>query len=78
MDLSVLQKRALFIPTPGQTEQEYLANELSDIGSTVLQHQDNIDIREGIKKALELKGVPGLHFEQGYLLKAIIEWLNLT
>ena len=25
MDLSKLQKKAFFIPTPGQTEQEYLA-----------------------------------------------------
>ena len=28
MDLDVLGKRAIFIPTPGQTEQEYLAAEL--------------------------------------------------
>jgi hypothetical protein len=25
MDLSILQKQAILIPTPGQTEQEYLA-----------------------------------------------------
>ena len=25
MDLSILQKEAILIPTPGQTEQEYLA-----------------------------------------------------
>ena len=34
MDLSILQKNTLLIPTPGQTEQEYLAkyhNNLSDI-----------------------------------------------
>jgi len=28
MDLAVLQKKALFIPTPGQTEQEYLSKQL--------------------------------------------------
>lgn len=28
MDLMVLQKKAVFIPTPGQTEQEYLATQL--------------------------------------------------
>jgi len=30
MDLSVLGKKAILIPTPGQTEQEYLANHLND------------------------------------------------
>ena len=31
MDLSVLGKKAFFIPTPGQFEQEYLAERLDDL-----------------------------------------------
>jgi hypothetical protein len=31
MDLSVLEKKAFFIPTPGQYEQEYLAKRMSDL-----------------------------------------------
>jgi len=34
MDLLALQRRALLIPTPGQTEQEYLAEHLRGIGFT--------------------------------------------
>ena len=30
MDLHKLEKKAVFIPTPGQTEQEYLANYLKE------------------------------------------------
>jgi len=30
MDLNVMEKKAILIPTPGQTEQEYLADKLSD------------------------------------------------
>lgn len=32
MDLTVLEKKAFFIPTPGQYEQEYLAKRLKDLG----------------------------------------------
>lgn len=32
MDLACLEKKAFFVPTPGQTEQEYLAEELSRLG----------------------------------------------
>lgn len=31
MDLAILEKKAFFIPTPGQYEQEYLAKKLSDL-----------------------------------------------
>lgn len=32
MDLAKLEKKAFFIPTPGQYEQEYLAERLDDKG----------------------------------------------
>ncbi len=32
MDLTILEKKAFFIPTPGQYEQEYLAKRLYDLG----------------------------------------------
>ena len=37
MDLHKLGKNAILIPTPGQTEQEYLANYLAKKGSTKLK-----------------------------------------
>ncbi len=41
MDLAKLQKKAFFIPTPGQFEQEYIANRLSKmrIAPTCKQNQ---------------------------------------
>lgn len=46
MDCIQLNKKAIFIPTPGQTEQEYLAKHLEDLGyfATVAQHE--IDLRK--------------------------------
>lgn len=41
MDIATLQKKSILIPTPGQTEQEYLARYLSDkkLAFTVAQHR---------------------------------------
>ena len=44
MDLLALQKKAILIPTPGQTEQEYLGKKLSEeqLFFTVSQHEFNL------------------------------------
>ncbi len=52
LDLAHLQKRAILIPTPGQTEQIYLAERLANQKSFVIQTQGNINITQGLK-ALE-------------------------
>ena len=44
MDLSILKKKAVFIPTPGQTEQEYLAEYHSKKGNCISFTQKNFDI----------------------------------
>lgn len=44
MDLIVLQKKALLVPTPGQTEQEYLADRFSALGWYRIQRQGQLDI----------------------------------
>ncbi|SEP95723.1 conserved hypothetical protein [Hyunsoonleella jejuensis] len=44
MDLAKLEKKAFFIPTPGQTEQEYLAKRLTDQGFVPSCEQDDFSI----------------------------------
>lgn len=51
MDLALLGKKALLIPTPGQTEQEYLATTLSEKNVFTTQSQDKLNIEEGIENA---------------------------
>jgi uncharacterized protein (TIGR00661 family) len=46
MDLYILQKKALFIPTPGQTEQEYLAKHHLRIHSIYYQKQGEINLEK--------------------------------
>lgn len=52
MDLAALGKKALLIPTPGQTEQEYLADYFAAQGIMPMQRQKEIDLEKGLQ-ALE-------------------------
>lgn len=49
MDLAVLEKPALLIPTPGQTEQEYLADMLANQHHYIVQEQEKIDIEQAVQ-----------------------------
>ncbi len=46
MDLEALNKKAFFIPTPGQTEQEYLAKRLKEHGIAPYANQDSFKIKD--------------------------------
>jgi uncharacterized protein (TIGR00661 family) len=48
MDLSALGKKAILVPTPGQTEQEYLANYHLEQGNFYSQRQDEFDLEKGL------------------------------
>ncbi len=48
MDLVALGKKAILIPTPGQTEQEYLANYHFEQGNFYMQKQSELDIQKGV------------------------------
>lgn len=49
MDLALLQKKALIIPTPGQTEQIYLSEYLSEKGMFLTSSQDNLNLESAIQ-----------------------------
>ncbi|MCF6129245.1 glycosyltransferase [Flavobacterium sp. AS60] len=68
MDLAKLQKKAFFIPTPGQFEQEYLAKRLKRNGFIPYAKQDNFII----ENLLEVKLYGGLP-----QLKKQIDWKQL-
>lgn len=51
MDLAKLRKKAIFIPTPGQTEQEYLARDLQEQGAFPFVYQDDFNLLDALKKA---------------------------
>jgi predicted glycosyltransferase len=63
MDLVALQRTALLVPTPGQPEQEYLAQYLADKGlfSQVRQHNLNA------KSLMDWLDAPGISFDYSML-----------
>jgi len=62
LDLSVLEKKAFFIPTPGQTEQEYLAERLHKKGIVPYVSQDKFTIKK-LAKVPVYKGLKSMNSE---------------
>jgi uncharacterized protein (TIGR00661 family) len=59
MDLVKLNKKAFFIPTPGQYEQIYLAEKLQKEGLVPFSTQENFKI-EDLSRTDQFKGLPKL------------------
>jgi predicted glycosyltransferase len=73
MDLAFLGKKAFFIPTPGQYEQEYLAKKFKDEGIAPSCEQENFTIN----KLLKLDVYKGfINFEQKIDWKKLFEVFN--
>jgi uncharacterized protein (TIGR00661 family) len=51
MDILKLKKKSVLIPTPGQTEQEYLAQHLATQGWCIVAKQDEFSLKELVRKA---------------------------
>ena len=56
MDLAKLEKKAIFIPTPGQTEQEYLADNFMKKGMFYVQKQSEFNFEIALKESSNYKG----------------------
>jgi UDP-N-acetylglucosamine transferase subunit ALG13 len=56
MDLARLGKKAIFIPTPGQTEQEYLGSSLMEKRIALCVRQHEFDLERALKQSLYYDG----------------------
>lgn len=70
MDLSILGKKALFIPTPGQPEQEYLARRAEKQGWALVQNQYELSVLTAWKNLDAISGLPAV-YPSGLLQEAI-------
>ena len=59
MDLAKLEKKAFFIPTPGQFEQEYLAKRLEKQGLVPYCKQDDFKLKE-LQRVHKFKGLSSI------------------
>jgi len=51
MDIAALQKKSILVPTPGQTEQEYLAEHLMKKQFAFCVDQDSFSLLKDIEEA---------------------------
>lgn len=56
MDLAVLGKKAIFIPTPGQTEQEYLAKRFMKMGICFSSRQAGFNLDQALQQSEKFIG----------------------
>jgi uncharacterized protein (TIGR00661 family) len=70
MDLYFLKKKAIFVPTPGQTEQEYLAEQLMKRGIAYAVKQDQFDLQKALAESKNSSG-----FQQNDYNGAVLESL---
>ncbi len=77
MDLVALGKKALLIPTPGQTEQEYLADRLMSQQFFYCQKQDELNIREALEKIDQYSGFQDLALAPNLLQEALHDLCNI-
>ena len=78
MDLAVLGKKALFVPTPGQTEQEYLASYHQKLMNFYSQKQKDFNLQSALLNAESYKGILDFNIPKDILSKKICEFLRTT
>ena len=57
MDLASIGKRAIFVPTPGQTEQEYLAKMCMAKGMAYSEPQQGFNLERALKRSKKYNGL---------------------
>ena len=76
MDLAILKKKAIFVPTPGQTEQLYLAKELEKkkIAPMILQRE--LSLTSALAKLSDYSGFTDDYLKTNYLQNTLREFLD--
>ena len=76
MDLTRLGKKAVFVPTPGQTEQEYLGKKLMDNKIALCVSQEEFNLLVDLQKADDFSGFSNIERNNELLRKALDEVLK--
>jgi len=74
MDIAKLGKKAILVPTPGQTEQMYLAQRFHRKKIFLYQYQGKLDLKSALREIENYSGVNEQHFS-GDLLEERIDKL---
>jgi uncharacterized protein (TIGR00661 family) len=72
MDMSALGKKVIFVPTPGQTEQEYLASRIMQKGIAYSMDQDKLDLKLAFEEARGYSGFVASDAEENKKLESAV------
>ncbi len=75
MELAELGKKALLVPTPGQTEQLYLAERMKKMGYFYSTKQTDLDLERDIPVARQFTGIP-VQYRTSQSVEKIFRILN--
>lgn len=76
MDLAFLEKKAILIPTPGQTEQEYLADHFFKQKIFFTASQKDFDLKNALEKVKSFSGFDSSIFEKTSFKKNVLKLLG--
>lgn len=77
MDLAHTGGKAVFVPTPGQPEQEYLAQRMAEQGIAGYVSQDELDLNIVMEKSFHYGGFEGIADGHARLCSALREVLKI-
>ena len=75
MDIAALGCKAVLIPTPGQTEQEYLAGELERKKLFFVQRQESFDLIGALNQSKKYTGFATLEIDNSRLQETVRRFL---
>jgi UDP-N-acetylglucosamine:LPS N-acetylglucosamine transferase len=77
MDFQAIgKKHVIFIPTPGQTEQEYLASQLEKRGISYTQTQDRFNLVQALERSKQYNGFEASKHPTNLLNEAVQDLLH--
>ncbi len=76
MDLAVLGRPAFLVPTPGQTEQEYLAERFLREGVFFSQPQNALDLKAALEAVPRFSGLDSSLFSADFFEKTVGDWVE--
>jgi uncharacterized protein (TIGR00661 family) len=76
MDLAALNKKAIFVPTPGQTEQLYLANELKKKKIAPMIPEKDFSLNAALDRLDGYSGFAENYFDDNLLEETLREFLD--
>ncbi|NQT34921.1 hypothetical protein HQ587_07010 [bacterium] len=77
MDLAMLHRRAILVPTPGQTEQEYLAKKFLRNQEFYCENQSDFNLARALENVKKYDGMKVPEGSEVYLIERVRELLDI-